>query len=707
MKSMRLALSVSAVIALSFPYVIAGEAPPNAPPPEVKKIVLYKHGMGYFERHGKVKGNATLSLPFKADQMKDLLTSFFVLDLDGGKVNSVLYDTKDPLSKQLEGILINVPENNALSQFLMQLKGAKINVSAGGEKISGRIMGIEPITERSKDGQVLRQDYKLVMLTDAGPIKSIDMYSMTEFTLQDPALQRDLERLLAITLDAKYTDRKLVTIQAQGDGERNLRIGYLVEQPIWKASYRVLLDKDVKADSLIQGWALTENNTEEDWKDVDIAFVAGNPLSYIMDLYSPYYPQRPIVPIPGLTGLSVNWGAAPEASSSNMLRLAEAKNDAAKDEAGFAGERRRAMNAPAAPAAKKAMAAGEYLESAAAGKPMAELAERSMAAMATGTKVGELFSYEAKEKVTIARGKAAMVPIISQKNKGERVVYYKAAFSPRPVDAFVMKNESDLTFEAGAMTFFEESTSLGSGILSHVLVPGAKEIIPYALDAAVSVTPAVQAQSDPAYKGVIANGYLTLTSVETLTSTWKIANKGKEEKTVLFDQPINAEYKLVEPAKAEEEVEGHYRFRVVEKAGELKEFKVMERRDVTQSVYLANVNEDQIRFYARQKFFSDKAKAFFAELLAMQAQKAELVRSVSNMNGQVQRLSEEQNRLRSNLNTLRQTAKEDELRAKWVKSLSDAEDALVQLRGKLDDANVKQRQLDEQLAKKVLEYQGE
>ena len=701
MKSMRPALSCIAVIALSIPFVFAGEAPP----PEVKKIVLYKHGMGYFERHGKVKGNATLSLPFKAEQMKDLLTSFFVLDLDGGKVNSVLYDTKDPLSKQLEGILINVPENNALSQFLMQLKGAKINVSAGGDKISGRIMGIEPITERSKDGQVLRQDYKLVMLTDAGPIKSIDMYSMTEFTLQDPALQRDLERLLAITLDAKYTDRKLVTIQAQGDGERNLRIGYLVEQPIWKASYRVLLDKDVKADSLIQGWALTENNTEEDWKDVDIAFVAGNPLSYIMDLYSPYYPQRPLVPIPGLTGLSVNWGAAPEASSSNMLQAADANK--AKDEAlAYRGERRRDMNAPAAPSAKKA-AAGEYFEAAAAGKPMAELAERSMAAMATGTKVGELFSYEAKEKVTIARGKAAMVPIISQKNKGERVVYFKAAFSPRPVDAYVLKNESDLTFEAGAMTFFEESTSLGSGILSHVLVPGAKEIIPYALDAAVSITPAVQAQSDPAYKGVVANGYLTLTSVETLMSTWKIANKGKDEKTVLFDQPINAAYKLVEPAKAEEEVEGHYRFRVVEKAGELKEFKVMERRDVMQSVYLANVNEDQIRFYAQQKFFSEKAKAFFAELLAMQAQKAELVRSVANMNGQVQRLSEEQNRLRSNLNTLKQTAKEDELRAKWVKSLSDAEDALVQLRVKLDDANVKQRQLDEQLAKKVLEYQGE
>src|SRR5579862_91761 len=161
----------------------AGDAPANVP--EVKKIVLYKHGMGYFERHGSVKGDATVSLPFKAEQMKDLLTSFFVLDLNGGRVSAVLYDTRDPLSKQLEGILINVPEHNALSQFLVQLKGAKIAVSAAGDKINGRVMGVEPITEKSKDGQVLQQSYKLVLLSETGAIRSVDLYAITEFSLQD------------------------------------------------------------------------------------------------------------------------------------------------------------------------------------------------------------------------------------------------------------------------------------------------------------------------------------------------------------------------------------------------------------------------------------------------------------------------------------------------------------------------------------------
>jgi hypothetical protein len=698
---MHLSQSATQVSFCLVPLLFAGEpAPAAAKPPEIKKIVLYKHGIGYFQRNAKVNGNATLSLPFREDQMKDLLASFFVLDLNGGKVNVVLYDTKDPLSKQIEGILINVPENNALSQFLVQLKGAKITVSAGGEKITGRVMGIEPIVERSKDGQVLKQDYKLVLLTDAGPIRAVELNAVGEISLDNPELQRDLKRLLALTLEAKYTDRKMVTIEAKGDGERELIVGYLVEQPIWKVSYRMILDKDPKAQSLLQGWAMAENNSEEDWADVEMSFVAGNPLSYIMDLYTPYYPARPTVPIPGLTGLAVNWGAAPEASAMEERKVAQAeKLDTNEEQAAAPAKKAKEMSLRRAP--------GPYAPSAAMGKPMADLAQQTMAAMATGTKVGELFSYDAKDKISIPRGKAALVPIIVQKIKGERVVFYKAAFSPKPVDAYVLRNETDLTLEAGAVTFFEEGTSLGEGILSHVLVPGAKEIVPYAVDAAVSVTPGLQADTQPAYKGTLANGILTLTSIEILTNTWKVANKGKEEKTLLIDQPINAAYKLTEPAKPEEEVEGHYRFRLALKAAESREFKVIEKRDVFQQIYLANLNEEQIRFYARQQFFSEKSKLFFKELADLQAQRTTLARQMQGWQGEAQRLNEEQGRLRENLKALRQTPREEELRAKWIKSLTDAEDKLVTLRQQIDEAGVKQRALDEQLAKKVLEYQGD
>lgn len=223
-------------------------------PPAIKKVVLYKHGMGYIEREGKVTNNAVFSLFFRDEQMKDLLKSFFAVDLNGGKITSIQYETKTPLSKRLQDILIDVPEQSALSQFFVQLKGAKISVKSSGEVLEGRILGIEPINE-IVSGQLIKQDFRLVLLTEAGPIRAVNISSIVEFTLADDTIKRDLNKLLDITLDSKYTNRKQLTLTAVGEGERNLRIGYLVEMPVWKCSYRLIFDSKAKENAFLQGWA--------------------------------------------------------------------------------------------------------------------------------------------------------------------------------------------------------------------------------------------------------------------------------------------------------------------------------------------------------------------------------------------------------------------------------------------------------------------
>ena len=415
----------------------AGEVTPvPAEPLPVRKVVFYKHGMGYIEREGKIKDNATVSLSFRADQMKDLLTSFFALDLGGGKISSVQYETRDPLSKQLQDILITVPEQAALSQFLAQLKGARLTAKAAGESVAGRILGIEPINE-IVGNQEVRKGYRLVLLTDAGPIRSLDLFAVSEFTLADEALQRDLRRLMDLSLDSKYTNRKKLTLSATGQGERDLRIGYLIEMPIWKCSYRIIFDEKKKdASPLLQGWALAENTTEDDWKDVRISFVAGNPNSYVMDLYSPYYVRRAQVPIPGLQGLAVNWAAvsSPDLMDDSHALESELKEEKAPAAARGAphgaggggrgggghggGGRAQSMDQPAAPAAPP-------LDNE---KGMGELFASSYDAAAQGASVGELFSYEAREKVSIPRGQAAMVPIISKQINGRRLLYFQGVF---------------------------------------------------------------------------------------------------------------------------------------------------------------------------------------------------------------------------------------------------------------------------------------
>src|SRR5207302_321489 len=80
-----------------------------------------------------------------------------------------------------------------------------------------------------------------------------------------------------------------------GEGKRNVRVGYVIENPIWKTSYRLVLGKEKEDKPFLQGWAVVENATDEDWKDVRMALVSGRPISFMMDLYTPLYVPRPTV----------------------------------------------------------------------------------------------------------------------------------------------------------------------------------------------------------------------------------------------------------------------------------------------------------------------------------------------------------------------------------------------------------------------------
>ena len=702
-----LVMTLCWALSLSRPVVWASSPDPAEVLP-IRKVVLYKHGMGYIERQGKIRDDATLTFAFRTEQMQDLLASFFALDLGGGKISSVRYETRDPLSRQLENIRITVPERAALSEFLVQLKGARLTAKAAGETIEGRILGIEPLTQ-VVNGQTVHEGFRLVLLTDAGPVRSLDLLSIAEFSLADEALQRDLRRLLDLSLDSKYTNRKKLTVTATGRGEREIRVGYLVEMPIWKCSYRLLFDEKKKdAPPFLQGWALAENTTEEDWNSVAVSFVAGNPLSFLMDLYSPYYVRRVRTPIPGLQDLAVDWSALPSPDLDEATMTAEAEPKARK-RAALSGPAApgRPANVPqkmdqvsAAPAPSMAGAEGAVFS-----RPMGEILAGSYDTAAQGTKVGELFSYEAGEKVSVPRGEAAMIPIVSRQVNGRRVIYYKASFSPKAANAFVLQNDTDLTLEAGVMTFFEGSTSLGEGILGHTLPPGSQEVVPYAIDASVDINPRQTSRREPHFKARLVDGILTLTCVETITNTWKILNRGKEAAVLWLNQPINTAYQLSKPEKPLKEVDNHYRFEVPLKAGATVDFVVEEKRDVQETVQLAKSTEEQIRLYLAQPYLSPGAKAFLKELGDLMAQRAALQRQINEWTQQAQRLNDEQSRLRSNLESLRaDQPKEQELRAKWVGALSADEDQLAERRAKLDEGNAKLRQLEELLAKKVREY---
>src|SRR5262249_213871 len=153
----------------------------------------------------------------------------------------------------------------------------------------------------------LEETFRLSLLTDSGDVRTFDLFDL-ELTLLDDGIKRDLDFYLKTQLASKKKDARTFTLFAQGEGKRTVRVSYVLEAPVWKATYRIILGEGGDAASppvatgglaagqpLIQGWAVVDNTSDEDWQDVDLTLVAGLPVSFVHDLYTPRYIKRPVV----------------------------------------------------------------------------------------------------------------------------------------------------------------------------------------------------------------------------------------------------------------------------------------------------------------------------------------------------------------------------------------------------------------------------
>src|SRR5438105_3495360 len=281
------------------------------------RIVLYKHGVGHFEREGSIEDDATLSLTFKQAEVSDVLKSLTVLDLDGGHVASVSYDSTKPLEQLLADVALSIPDEGSLVGLLPQIKGARIRVQpssgkpgmgglgmmpsgGGGDGTEGVLLGLDAAERQTADG--ITKAVLLSLLTDAGEVRSFDLHGLGKLEILDAGLRRDLDYYLRTQLSAKKKDARTFTFFAQGQGKRTVRLSYTLEAPVWKATYRILLGEEGHP-PMIQGWAVVDNTQDEDWENVQLSLVAGLPVSFVHDLYTPRYIRRPGVAVKETTGV--------------------------------------------------------------------------------------------------------------------------------------------------------------------------------------------------------------------------------------------------------------------------------------------------------------------------------------------------------------------------------------------------------------------
>ncbi|MBC8165712.1 MAG: hypothetical protein H7Y20_07560, partial [Bryobacteraceae bacterium] len=289
MNCFRIYVVLTLVSSVCLPQEIADKLP-------IKRVVLYKNGVGYFEHTGKTKNNDSVTIPFTSGQLNDVLKSLTVLDMNGGKITGVTYGSAAPIDRQIGELRLPAAEKNSLSEFLSGMRGTRIEVRSGTTVVTGRLLSVERKT-RVTGTTTVEVDY-LSLMTDSGELRTTELSPASSVKLLEAGLPGKVNRLLDLVSSGREADVRRMVISTSGTGERSVFVSYISEVPVWKSTYRIVMGAKPGQPALLQGWAIVDNTVGQDWNAVDLSLIAGAPQSFIQNLSQPYFSRRPVVALP-------------------------------------------------------------------------------------------------------------------------------------------------------------------------------------------------------------------------------------------------------------------------------------------------------------------------------------------------------------------------------------------------------------------------
>jgi hypothetical protein len=648
----------------------------------ITRVVLYKHGVGYFERQGTVEGDTVLTLTFKQAEVSDVLKSLTVLDLDGGHVASVSYDATRPLDQLLAEIDLHIPDQESLVGLLPQIKGARIALHPAEGRVEGILLGVDSSQRDTPAGAV--RTVLVSLLTDSGEVCSFDLHGLARLELLDATLRRDLDFYLRTQLSAKKKDARTFSFFAQGTGQRTVRISYTLEAPVWKATYRIILGEENRPPT-IQGWAVVDNTQDEDWENVQLSLVAGLPVSFVHDLYTPRYIRRPVVAVQETTGVlppvveeGFNFSPPVAAAAPAAEDYEEIAKGGRKD---LASIQRLAKSAPGG--------VGRTRGGAVSSTP-AQVRER---------KIGDLFEYEIEHPVTIRRNQSALVPIVLRPFEGKPVLLHNRDTRPtNPMRSVELKNTTGLTLEGGPVAVLEGGSYVGEAML-ETLKPDEQRLVPYAVELSVSVLDNVESHQQPVHRVILRNELITTIHAHLRQTTYTFHNKGDTAQIVYLDHPREgSHWELSAEAVPLETTENYWRFRFTLPPRQTMPFVVRQSQTVKYSRQLLQVTPELLGFWIEQRYLDPHSEAILRQVLQTQKEIADLDARLVRLAEERDGIRLEQARIRENMQALGDRPAERELRERFVHTLTAQEDRLEQIADQTRTLSGERDQLRKQVA---------
>lgn len=619
---MRRILAVFCLVA--FPLILAAQSParyqvksgsagPSAavtatPPAKnspielpVRKVVLYKNGVGYFEHAGMVSGNQRVAIDFTSPQLNDVLQSLTVLDEGGGRIAGVNYNSTTPLAEQLKSLSLGMSDNPTSTELFTALRGQRVEVQGGpGGAITGRLMAIDTQTEKipglMSDATV--DKVFLTLITSSGAVRVIELTPSLSVRPLDAGLQGQLDRYLELLSSTHSTGLRHLTLDALGQGQRELRVSYISEVPVWKSTYRIVFPRVANGSAIVQGWAVVDNTVGADWDNVQLSLVAGAPQSFIQPLSQPLYMRRPEIPIatgvettpqtheaaemeqpapaPKImmqnapmpyTGLGRGYSASGEATGSAQATVSVDANapDLAMGSRGWVGSGAGMGSGGGVYSPTNAIQAGDVSTNA----------------------FDEYFEYALTAPVTIHKNESAMVPILQQDLPAEHVTLWSEKDST-PLKAVWLENNSKLTLDSGSFSIFESGKFAGEGLLDPIHA-GEKRLLSYAVDQAVRVMVTARDNQRTLHHVKISAGSVVETYRNVASVTYSATNSGDEDRVVLIEHPRgDSNWTLAGDLKAAETTPNLYRFKLPVAAHSTATLEVKEHGPVSTTVALTS-----------------------------------------------------------------------------------------------------------------------
>jgi hypothetical protein len=622
----------------------------------IRDVILYKSGIGYFERAGMLAAGESGRLDFKASDMNDVLKS---LTISGAKITGLRYDSSEPLDQKLADFPFKIDGQASLALFLDQMRGARVELRYGNENISAIIVS----GRLSKPDDKQPQREQLVALvdsgTESGDLRTFDLAAATSVRFTDPNLQAQLRDYLAAVNQSRSTDKRSIYIDSSDSGERTIEASYTIPAPVWKSSYRLIFH-DQGAPTL-EGWAIVDNTTGEDWTNIRLAVVSGRPVSFISNLYPPKFVPRQTVELP-------------EDRTANPVIYSGALQE----------PQAKAELAPGPPLfARKLGGVGGAINGFLPSAGLRQDAASDVAVNVAAADTGELFEYRFSSPVTVKKDESAMLPFLQQSIGARKLLIYSENYGEHPMNAAELNNSTGKTLDGGPITVFDDSSYAGEALMT-TLKPADKRLISYSVDLGTRVTTQFDSSRELVREIHINRGILTARLAMDETKTYTIRNVDAKPKTLIIEHPERAGYKLIS-LKPMETTANAYRFEVKLAPDSTQTFPVAEERVEETTTSVSNLTPDALLAYTQNKALSESARNQLQEVLDAKRQIAGLDGQIRQLASDVSGVEGDQSRIRENIKSLNQVSGQQDQVQKYARQLAAQEVTLAASRDRLSD----------------------